>query len=79
MYREIKTEVLELFDLYGNSTTVDSTISKGTNTLKNLLSSETIKSFSFRTCVKPKLSKNQFGETEIIYDSVTAQYKLHKS
>ena len=78
MYREIKTEVLELFDLYGNSTTVDSTISKGTNTLKNLLSSETIKSFSFRTCVKPKLSKNEFGETEIIYDSVTAQDKLQK-
>ena len=67
------TEVLEIFDLYENSSAADSYISTGTNKLKTLLSSKTVESFEFRTCVKPKLSKNQFGETEIIYESLTAQ------
>ena len=67
------TEVLEIFDLYENSSAADSYISTGANKLKSLLSSKTVESFEFRTCVKPKLSKNQFGETEIIYESLTAK------
>ena len=41
--------------------------------MKNLFGKETVDSFKFRTCVKPKLSKNRLGETEIIYESLTAQ------
>ena len=52
---------------------MDSYISKSTNTLKKWLSNTTVESFRFRTCVKPKLSQNQFGETKIIYESLTAQ------
>ena len=72
----LKSEVLELFDLYGNSSATDSYVSKGTDTLKNWLGNTTVESFRFRTCVKPKLSENQFGETEIIYESLTAQDSL---
>ena len=56
---------------------MDFLVSKGTNTvsntLKNLLGKKTIESFKFRTCVKPKLSENRFGQAEIIYESLTAQ------
>ena len=72
----LKSEVLELFDLYGNSSTTDSYVSKGTNKLKTWLSYDTVESFRFRTCVKPKLSKDQLGETKIIYESLTAQDSL---
>ena len=72
----LKTEVLELFDLYGNSSATDSYIAKGSDTLKTWLSNTTVESFRFRTCVKPKLSENQFGETKIIYESLTAQDSL---
>ena len=53
-------------------------VSKGTYTLKNLLGKKIVESFSSRTCVKPKLSENRFGETEIIYESLTAQDSLPK-
>ena len=69
----LESEVLELFDLYGNSSTTESYVSKGSDTLKTWLSNTTIESFRFRTCVKPKLSENQFGETKIIYESLTSQ------
>ena len=72
-------EVLELFDLYGNSSATDSYISKGSDTLKTWLSNTTVESFRFRTCVKPKLSENQFGETKIIYESLTAQDSLQNT
>ena len=72
----LKPEVLELFDLYGNSNATESYVSKSTDTLKNWLSDKTVESFRFRTCVKPKLIVNQFGETEIIYESLTAQDPL---
>ena len=72
----LKTELLELFDLYKNSSATDSYISKGSDTLKTWLSNTTVESFRFRTCVKPKLSENQFGETKIIYESLTAQDSL---
>ena len=72
----LKTEVLELFDLYGNSSATDSYIAKGSDTLKTWLSNTTVESFRFRTCVKPKLSENQSGETKIIYESLTAQDSL---
>ena len=75
----LKTEVLELFDLYGNSSATDSYISKGSDTLKTWLSNTTVESFRFRTCVKPKLSENQFGETQIIYESLTAQDSLQNT
>ena len=75
----LKTEVLELFDLYGNSSATDSYISKGSDTLKTWLSNTTVESFRFRTCVKPKLSENQFGETKIIYESLTAQDSLQNT
>ena len=41
--------------------------------MKNLLGKNTVESFKFRTCVRPKLSENAFGETEIVYESLTAQ------
>ena len=74
--RSLKPEVLELFDLYGNSSATDSYVSKSTDTLKKWLSDKTVESFRFRTCVKPKLSVNKVGETEIIYESLTAQDSL---
>ena len=63
-----------------NTTTnaVDSLVSKGTYKLKDLLGKKTVRSFSFRTCVKPKLSVNRFGDTEINYESLTAQDLLGK-
>jgi len=65
--------VKELFNLYENTTSVDSTVSKSTDKLKKMLGNETVESFSFRTCVKPILTSNQFGETDIVYESLTAQ------
>ena len=64
--------------LNGSSTAADSLVLKGTSTWKNLLGKKTVESFSFRTCVKPKLSENRLGETEIIYESLTAQELLRK-
>ena len=72
----LRPEVQDLFNLYENSTVEDSTISKGTKSLKNLLGNKTVEMFGSRTCVKPKILKNQLGETEIIYESLTAQDKL---
>ena len=68
----------DLFDLYENETSVESTVSKGTNTLKKMLGNNTVESFSFRTCVKPILTQNEFGVTGIVYESLTAQDKLKK-
>ena len=68
-----ETVVEDLLALNGTSTVVDSLVSKGTYTVKNLFGKKTVESFQFRTCVKPKLSKNRFGDTEIIYESLTAQ------
>ena len=48
-------------------------------TIKNLLGSEIVESFNFRTCVKPKLTKQNSGETKIVYQSLTAQEPLQKS
>ena len=72
------TVVKELFNLYENTTSIESTVSKGTNTLKEMLGNKTVESFSFRTCVKPILTNNKFGETEIVYESLTAQDSLVK-
>ena len=57
---------------------MDSLVLKGTYTLKNFLGKKTVESFSYRTCVKVKLSENRFGDTEIIYESLTAQDLLQK-
>ena len=65
--------VENLLSLNESSTVVESLVSKGTFKLKDLLGKKTIESFSFRTCVKPKLLENRFGDTEIIYESLTAQ------
>ena len=46
--------------------------------MKDLLGKKTVESFSFRTCVKPRLSENRFGDTQIIYESLTAQDLLKK-
>ena len=76
-YREPFEIVVEDFKaLNGSSSVVDSLVSKGVYTLKNLLGKKTVESFSFRTCVKPKLSKNELGETNIIYESLTTQDSL---
>ena len=75
----LEPEVLELFDLYGNTSATNSYISKGSDTLKTWLSNTTVESFRSRTCVKPKLSENQFGETKIIYESLTAQDSLQNT
>ena len=70
-------EVQEIFPyLYGNKTAVNSTVTKGTNTIKNLLGNKTVESFSFRTCVNPKLLTNQVGETQIVYESLTTQESI---
>jgi len=66
--------VLDLFELYGNSTIEVSKISKGTNIMKNILGKTTIESFSFRTCVNPLLSKNELGQTKIVYESLTTKF-----
>ena len=72
-HESLETAVKALFNLYENKTSVESTVSKGTNTLKKMLGNKTVESFSFRTCVKPILSENEFGDTEIVYESLTAQ------
>ena len=79
IHESFKTVVEDLLALNGSSAVVDSLASKGTYTLKNLLGRKTVESFNFRTCVKPKLSENRFGDTEIIYESLTAQDLLQKS
>ena len=68
----------DLIALNGSSTAVDFLVSKGTNKLKNLFGKKTVESFKFRTCVKLKLSENRLGQTEIIYESLTAQDLLRK-
>ena len=78
IHESFKTVVEDLLALNGSSAVVDSLASKGTYTLKNLLGRKTVESFNFRTCVKPKLSENRFGDTEIIYESLTAQDLLQK-
>ena len=78
-YREsYETVVEDLFALNGTSAVVDFLVSKGSYTLKNLFGKKTIESFKFRTCVKPILSENRLGETEIVYESLTAQDSLQK-
>ena len=47
--------------------------------IENLLGSEIVESFNFRTCVNPKLTKHDSGETRIIYQSLTAQGSYQKS
>ena len=73
IYESFETAVLDLFELYGNSTIEVSKISKGTNIMKNILGKTTIESFSFRTCVNPLLSKNELGQTKIVYESLTTK------
>ena len=72
-HESLGTAVKALFNLYKNETSVESTVSKGTNTLKKMLGNDTVESFSSRTCVKPILTQNKFGETGIVYESLTAQ------
>ena len=72
-HESFETVVKDLFNLYKNETSVESTVSKGTNTLKKMLGNDTVESFSSRTCVKPILTQNKFGETGIVYESLTAQ------
>ena len=74
-----KTVFEDLLALNGSSTVKDSLVSKGTYKLKDLLGEKTVESFSFRTCVKPKLSENRFGDTEITYESLMAQDLLQKA
>lgn len=69
---EIATAIQEEFGLYINETNLETGDSK-TATVKKLLGSEVVKSFSFRTCVNPKLSKQESGETKIAYQSLTTQ------
>ena len=73
-----ETVVEDLLAPNGTSTVMDSLVLKGTYILKNLLGKKTVESFQFRTCVKPKLSENRLGDTEIIYESLTAQDSLQK-
>ena len=47
--------------------------------IENLLGSEIVESFNFRTCVNPKLTKLDSGETKILYQSLTAQGSFQKS
>ena len=68
-----ETVIEDSLALNGTSSVVNLLVSKGIYTLKNLLGKNTVESFKFRTCVRPKLSENAFGETEIVYESLTAQ------
>ena len=79
-YREsFITVVDDILALNGSSVVVmNSLVSKGTYTLKYLFGNKIVESFSFRTCVKPKVSENRFGQAEIIYESLTAQDLLRK-
>ena len=47
--------------------------------IENLLGSEMVESFNIRTCVNPKLTKLDSGETKIVYQSLTAQGSFQKS
>ena len=40
------------------------------------MGSDLVKSFSFRTCVNPKLQKKDSGEIKIVYQSLTAKESL---
>ena len=73
-----KTVVDDILALNKSSVVVSSLVSKGTYTLKNLFGKKTVESFSSRTCVKPKLLENRFGQAEIKYESLTAQDLLWK-
>ena len=64
--------VQDEFNLQQNDSSLEPADSK-TSTAKKLLGSEIVESFSFRTCVNPKLTKQDSGETEIVYQSLTAQ------
>ena len=77
-HESYETVVEDLLTLNGTSAVEDFLVSKGSYTLKNLLGKKTIESFKFRTCVKPKLSENRLGETEIVYESLTTQDLLPK-
>ena len=72
-HESFETVVKDLFNLYKNETSVESTVSKGANKLRKMLGNQTVESFSSRTCVKPILTQNKFGETGIVYESLTAQ------
>ena len=78
-YRESYETAITDFAVNGSSTAKDSLVTKGSSTLKNLLGKNTVKSFKFRTCVKPKLSEIRNGEAEITYQSLTAQDLLLES
>ena len=71
----IAKAVQEEFSLYKNETNVETEDSK-TSMVKKLLGSEIVKNFSFRTCVNPKLEKQDSGETKITYQSLTTQESL---
>ena len=71
----IAKAVQEEFILYKNETNVETEDSK-TSMVKKLLGSEIVKNFSFRTCVNPKLEKQDSGETKITYQSLTTQESL---
>ena len=47
--------------------------------IKNLLGSRVVDSFNFRTCVNPKLTRQNSGETKIVYQSLTAQDSYQRS
>ena len=47
--------------------------------IKNLLGSRIVDSFNFRTCVNPKLTRQNSGETKIVYQSLTAQDSYQRS
>ena len=78
IHESFKTVVEDLLALNGTSTVMDSLVLKGTYTWKKLLGKKTVESFQLRTCVKTKLSENRLGDTEIIYESLTAQDLLQK-
>ena len=71
----IAKAVQEEFSLYKNETNSETEDSK-TSMAKKFLGSEVVKNFSFRTCVNPKLAKQESGETKITYQSLTTQESL---
>ena len=75
---ETAKSVQKEFDLQQNMTSLASEDSK-TATTKKLLGSNIVESFSFRTCVTPKLTKQDPGETKIVYQSLTAQESLQNN
>ena len=66
-----------MFKINENKTLIDYEDTK-TSELKNILGSEIVESFSFRTCVNPKLVKKDSGETNIVYQSLTAKDLLQR-